>query len=182
MNDSRRVASLLGSASLALLLLASSRLRATGQAMPEATHARAEISGTLTLTLDGVSVQLSPADLGSMPQTTLTVRNAHSQAQESYTGVAMSDLLTKAGFPSSRQNQQRLLHSYLRAQGSDFYFVLYSGTEIESNLHSGNVIVALQLNGGSLGADGHFKLVSSEDTRPARWVRNLVSLTLVTVN
>ncbi len=78
--------------------------------------------------------------------------------------------------------EQRLFHSYLRAQGTDNYFVLYSGTEVESGLHKGNVLVALRLNGQPLTTDGRFKLVSTEDTRPARWVRNLTLLDFITVN
>jgi hypothetical protein len=48
-------------------------------------------------------------------------------------------------------------------------------------MHAGDVIVALTLDGKPLTEDGAFKLVSTEDKRPARWVRNLMALTLVGV-
>ena len=117
-----------------------------------------------------------------MPQSTLRVHNAHANKDEVYTGVAVSDLLRVAGLPFSKETQQTLLRSYLRAQGTDFYFVLFSAPEVEPDLNTSSVLVATGVDGHDLGADGAFKLVGSGDKRPARWVRNLVSLTLLTVN
>ena len=145
-------------------------------------HPAAPIADMLTLSVDGRSLQLSPADLAALPQTSVTVHNGHTKAEEQYTGVALSDLLARAGVAFAPGTEQRFFHSYLRAQGTDFYFVVYSGTEIESALHKGNVLVALRLNGQPLGSEGRFKMISTEDTRPARWVRNLNNLTFVTLN
>ena len=142
----------------------------------------APVADMLTLTVDGRSLQLKPADLAGMPQTTVTVHNGHTKADEQYTGVALGDLLARAGVTLAPDTVNRFFHSYLRVQGTDNYFVLYSGTEIMSALHKGNVLVALRLNGQPLATDGHFKMISTEDTRPARWVRNLNSLTFTTVN
>ena len=38
------------------------------------------------------------------------------------------------------------------------------------------------LNGQPLGDHGPFQLIVSDDKRPARWVHNLVSITLKTAN
>ncbi len=145
-------------------------------------RAPAERSAILTLTINGVSKQIALKDLASMPQSTLRVHNAHANKDEVYTGVAVSDLLRAAGLPFSKETQQTLLRSYLRAQGTDFYFVLFSASEVEPDLNTSSVLVATGVDGHDLGADGAFKLVGSGDKRPARWVRNLVSLTLLTVN
>jgi hypothetical protein len=40
------------------------------------------------------------------------------------------------------------------------------------------VIVATSLNGKDIGAEGPLKLVSTEDRKPQRWVRNLSAVTL----
>jgi len=60
--------------------------------------------------------------------------------------------------------------------------VLYSGTDIEGSVHSGDVIVATRVNGKDFGDDGEIKLVASKDKKPMRWVRNLTEITLVTVS
>ena len=190
MNACKRVPAVLVRAVLGgvvgLALLGSSN-EASGQQIHGAAHEptprsdAAQLSDTLTLTINGASMQLSLRDLEALPRTTLRVHNTHTNVDESYSGVAMSDLLVKAALPF-KGNEQRFLHSYLRAQGTDRYFVLYSGAEIESAMHNGDVIVALSKDGHTLGEDGRLKLVTSEDKRPARDVRNLTALTLITVN
>lgn len=145
-------------------------------------HTQGERSEMLTLTVGGVSRQISPGDMAKLPQSTLKVHNAHSNRDETYSGVAVADLLASAGLPFSKESQPAFLRSYIRAQGSDFYFVLYSATEVQPELSQTSIIVATQVDGHEIGPDGRFKLVSSGDKRPARWVRNLVSLSLTTLN
>jgi hypothetical protein len=67
------------------------------------------------------------------------------------------------------------------AEGTDGYKVLYSLAEIDPSIHVGDVIVADLLDGQKLGADGAFKLVSTEERRPARWVRNLTTISVINV-
>ena len=67
------------------------------------------------------------------------------------------------------------------ATGTDSYGVLYSLAEVDPAIHTGDVIVADRLDGQKLDKDGAFKMVSSEDRRPARWVRNLTSISVVKV-
>jgi hypothetical protein len=113
-----------------------------------------------------------------MPQKTVTVHNEHTKADESYTGVLLGDLLAKYGFPVGKTTQKKMLRSYLVAEGTDKYWVLYSVTEVEGSEHNGEVIVATSVGGKALGADGQFKLVDSGDKKPQRWVRNLNSITV----
>jgi hypothetical protein len=154
---------------------------ASGQA-PAHHHGGPSIqSTTLQVAAEGSTVTFTPADLAKMPQTTVKVHNKQSQRDESYSGVSVSTLLAKAGFTVGPTTHQKMLHSYLVAQGTDQYWVLYSVTEVEASEHMGDVIVALTVDGHPLTGDGDFKLVSSEDTKPQRWVRNLSSLRLVVV-
>ena len=71
-----------------------------------------------------------------------------------------------------------MLRSYLTAEGTDKYWVLYSVTEVEGSEHDGQVIVATSMNGKPLGDDGQLKLVDSADRKPQRWVRNLNAITV----
>jgi hypothetical protein len=122
------------------------------------------------------------AELQALPQKTATVHNAHTNKDETYTGVALSNLLAKYGASLDKPGQKRILHSYLRVEGTDHYFVLYSAAEIEGAIHHGDVIVATAMDGKGLGEDGALKLVASEDRKPMRWVRNVTKITLVTVD
>jgi len=87
-------------------------------------------------------------------------------------------LLVKAGFVADKTAQQKMLRSYLRVEGTDKYWVVYSLTEVEGSEHDGDVIVATSVDGHGLGADGELKLVSTEDKKPQRWVRNLSAIAL----
>jgi hypothetical protein len=135
-------------------------------------------STSLTLTVDGKSTVFSTADFKAMPQKTVKVHNAHTNADETYSGVPLGDLLAKAGFVADKTTQQKMLHSYLRIEGTDKYWVVYSLTEVEGSEHEGDVIVATSVDGKGLGADGELKLISTGDKKPQRWVRNLAAIRL----
>jgi hypothetical protein len=165
----------------AALLLAPSALFAQvspmGATMPAKPPAPASTS--LTLTVNGKATRFSVAELKAMPQKSLQVHNEHTKMDETYSGVALGDLLAKAGFTVDQTTHRTMLRSYLKAAGTDQYWVLYSVTEVEGSEHAGDVIVATAMDGKGLGADGELKLVSSEDKKPQRWVRNLTAIEMV---
>ena len=136
----------------------------------------APLSSGLTLTVDGKTTTFSVAELKAMAQKTVKVHNEHTKMDESYSGVALGDLLAKTGFAVSTATHRTMLRSYIKAEGTDKYWVLYSATEVEGSEHAGDVIVATSMDGKGLGADGELKLVSSEDAKPQRWVRNLMAI------
>lgn len=154
---------------------------AFGQATAEHQHAKAIVSTELKVTVDGKSTTMSLADLAAMPQKTITVHNEHTNANETYAGVALGDLLAKYGFAISQSTHRKMLRSYITAGGTDKYWVLYSATEVEGSEHTADVIVATSMDGKPLGDDGQIKLIDSADKKPQRWVRNLATITLVTV-
>jgi hypothetical protein len=135
-------------------------------------------STSLTVNIDGKYTQFSTAELKAMPQKTVKVHNEHAKADETYSGVSLGDVLAKAGFVVDKSTQKKMLHSYLLAEGSDLYWVVYSVAEVEASEHDGDVIVATSMDGKPLGADGELKLVSTGDKKPQRWVRNLAAIKL----
>lgn len=169
-------------ACLTLGLLVANAPRSQAESAPmtmsEHAHAPSTPSTSLTLAIEGKTTTLSVADLQAMPQKTVTVYNEHLKLDETYTGVSLGDLLTKYGFPVDKTTHQKMLRSYIKAEGTDKYWVLYSVTEIEPSEHNADVIVATTLAEKPLGEDGQFKLVSTADKRPQRWVRNLTAITL----
>jgi hypothetical protein len=128
--------------------------------------------------VDGKDTILTVAELQAMPQKTLTVHNEHTKMDETYSGVALGDLLAKYDFPVDKSTHRKMLRSYVVAEGMDKYWVLYSLTEIEASEHNADVIVATTMGGKPLGDDGQLKLVDSADKRPERWVRNLSTITV----
>ena len=122
---------------------------------------------------------LTAADLKAMPHTTVTTHNSHTNADEVYSGVRLADLLSKIGAPLGSNLHGKALALYIVATGSDGYKAVLALGEADPSFHPGEVVVADALDGKSLDAhNGPFKLVVTEDKRPARSVRNLVSIEL----
>lgn len=132
-------------------------------------------------TYEGKTLTLSPEELAALPHKSVSVFNAHSKANETYSGVLLADLLSKVGVPSGEKVRGKLFLLGVVASGTDGYGVLYSLAEVDPAIHTGDVIVADTLDGQKLTKDGAFKMVSSEERRPARWVRNLTSISVVKV-
>jgi len=119
------------------------------------------------------------ADFKALPHVKVTVHNEHSKADETYSGVRLADLLAKLNAPLGHDLRGNALAAYVSATGSDGYVAVLALAEVDTAFHPGDVIVADTMNGQPLDAkSGPFKLVVSEDKRPARWVRNLVSIQL----
>ena len=115
--------------------------------------------------------------LQSMPHTTLTVTNSHTGATETYTGVTLIDLLAKAGVPHGNELHGKSLAEYIVATGSDGYKAVLALAEADPEFHPGTIIVADTLAGKPLDEKtGPYKLVVSEDKRPARSVHSLVKI------
>jgi len=67
------------------------------------------------------------------------------------------------------------------AEAADGYRVVYSIAELDPDFQESDVIVADTLNGSPLGEkQGPFKMVAPHDKRPARWIRMLKTLTVLT--
>jgi hypothetical protein len=125
------------------------------------------------------AAKLSGADIKGAPHVTVTVHNPHANTDETYSGVRLADLLSKFGAPLGKDLRGAALANYLVATGSDGYKAVLALAEVDPDFHSGEVVVADTMDGKPLDAhSGPFKLVVSEDKRPARSVRNLVSIEL----
>ena len=174
-------AALLGAVAFATLI--PGQLRA--QQAPAAPTGLAATSASVTDELrisaytkpDGLKLKV--ADLKVMQRTTVTVHNEHSKADETYAGVRLADLLGKLGAPLGHDLRGVALSGYIVATGSDGYVAVIALAEADPTFHSGEIVVADTMNGQPLDAkSGPFKMVVTEDKRPARWVRNLISIEL----
>lgn len=125
-------------------------------------------------------LELTAADLKNMPRKTLTVANPHEKKSETYEGVLLQTLLAKAGAPQGHDMRGPAMATYVLAEASDGYRVVFSLAELDADFTDAQVLVADTLDGAPLGGNlGPLRLVVPQDKRPARWVRMLKSLTVV---
>lgn len=124
-------------------------------------------------------VSLTIAEFKSMPHLSVTIHNSHSNADETYSGVRLADLLAKVGAPLGSNLRAKALAQYIVAGGSDGYQTVLSLGEVDPEFHPGEVVVADSMDGKPLDLrSGPLKLVVTEDKHPARSVRNLVQIEL----
>jgi hypothetical protein len=169
---------------LGVALVVSSRLPAQ-QSATSPTAAAQSAPDTLALLTysDHKSVTLSATEFKAIPHVSVTIHNSHTNAEETYSGVRLSDLLARIGAPLGNELRGKALANYVVATGSDGYKTVLALGEVDPTFHPGDVLVADSMDGKPLDAhSGPFKLVVTEDKRPARSVRNLVSIELKEAN
>jgi len=136
-------------------------------------------AGPLKITFGDKSAEWTTAALAALPHKTVTVIDAHSKANQSYSGVPLMELLTQLGV--SDKPHGKFLRFYLVVEGSDGYKTVYSLAEVNPNAHEGTVIVADALDGKPLQAAGPLELIATADKVGSRWVRNLVAVRVLAV-
>jgi DMSO/TMAO reductase YedYZ molybdopterin-dependent catalytic subunit len=137
--------------------------------------AQLRICGAVTTPLT-----LTVADLKGMPRTTIRAANSHEKKTETYEGVLLEELLRKAGAPHGEQLRGPLMTSYVIAEAEDGYRVVFALAELDSGFVDSQALVADTMDGAPIGPKlGPFRLVAPHEKRPARWVRMLKSITVV---
>ncbi len=143
-----------------------------------AASAKADV---LTITAGpGLRGVFTVATLKEYPHQTVTIFDHHTNRNETYSGVPLIDLLAKLGVPHGEALRSKALAKFVVATGADGYKSVVALAEIDPEFHPGMVLVADTMDGKPLGSAGPFRLVVSEDKRPARSVRNLVSIEVKT--
>jgi DMSO/TMAO reductase YedYZ molybdopterin-dependent catalytic subunit len=142
--------------------------------------ARAQTAASQHLKIYGgvkTELELSAGDLKQYPRKSLKTVNPHSQKEESYEGVAVQELLHRAGVPEGENLRGAAMTTYVVAEASDGYRVVFSVGELDAGIGDSGAIVADTLDGAPLdNKRGPFQLVVPHDKRAARWVRMLTAL------
>lgn len=121
-----------------------------------------------------------PLDGEARAQLTRTVveAKAHGKAL-SCEGVALSDLLRKAGAMPAEKLPSEMLDHYVVVVARDGYRVTYSLAELDPATGNRLVYVIDRCAGKELDLeDGPLRLLTPADQRPARWVRQVETITV----
>lgn len=135
-------------------------------------------AGPLVVTFGSKHAEWTPQSLASLPHVTINVYNEHAKANQTYSGVPLIELLKPLGV--SEKPHGKDLRLYLIAEGSDGYQVVYSIAEVTPDVHDASILAADSMDGKPMGDNGPLQLVATGEKRPARWVRNLVAIHVMT--
>ncbi|MFC4527224.1 molybdopterin-dependent oxidoreductase [Dyella halodurans] len=124
------------------------------------------------------ALTLEASALAAMPHTGIRAA-AHDESPSDWRGVALRDILLRAGVPLDKPLRGKALANFVRVTATDHYQVVFGLADLDPSLGNTQVILADQKDGKPLAEDGPFRLVVGGDQRPARWVRSVAAIEIV---
>jgi hypothetical protein len=130
----------------------------------------------------GTPLDLGAADVAALPHTELRAVDSHGKGGL-FRGVEVAELLRRAGAASGDALRGSHLRDVVRVESADGYVVAFTLAELDPATGARRVLLADALDGQPLGAEqGPWRLVVPEDKRPARWARQVRSITVVVLD
>jgi hypothetical protein len=127
---------------------------------------------------DGAEVKVTADDWTKLPRATIKAVD-HQGVQVSFEGVPVREVLQLVRAPEGKQLRGKNLSLYLVAEGADGYRVLYALPELDPDFTDGVILIADRKDGQALSLkEGPLRIVVPWEKREARWLRQLVTLTL----
>ncbi|HBK47559.1 MAG TPA: molybdopterin-binding protein [Xanthomonadaceae bacterium] len=124
---------------------------------------------------DGKAVSLSEDQLRSVPRQSLSATSHGKSAR--YEGYDLVQVLKAAGVSPVESLRGKDLRLAVRVTAADGYQVVFALSELDPTLGGRRVVLADRADGAPLApADGPWRLVVPDDSRPARWVRQVTSI------
>jgi DMSO/TMAO reductase YedYZ molybdopterin-dependent catalytic subunit len=132
---------------------------------------------TIRVLVDGKPpVTLDRQALAGMPRSSVDTPAIHHEPPANWQGVALEDVLQRAGAPSGEQLRGHGMATIVRVTAADHYQVVFSLGELDPMLGNERVLLADTQDGHPLTKDGPFRLVVPGDKRPARWIHDVTTI------
>lgn len=125
-----------------------------------------------------VDVPLDAATLLALPRHAVEA-SAHDQALHCE-GVELAALLRKVGAMPADPLRGKPLADYVRVEARDGYRAVFSLAELDATLGNAKVFLVDRCDGKPLDdKSGPLRLIAPGESRPARWVRQVQSIRVV---
>jgi DMSO/TMAO reductase YedYZ molybdopterin-dependent catalytic subunit len=123
-------------------------------------------------------LKLTAGDLAAMPRLTVRAKE-HNGVEAAFEGVALIEVLKTAGVKFGESMRGKALSTYLVVKASDGYQVVFTPPELDPAFTDRIVLLADRKNGAPLSAaEGPLRIVVPDEKRQARWVRNVLSISV----
>lgn len=150
-----------------ILLLLIAGLTTQAQTKEAVVKITGEVTNPLTI---------GPAELQQYKQTTVTRKDKDGKAHI-YSGVIVSEILTKAGVTLGADLHGKNLVKYLLVEASDGYQVLFALAELDKGFTDRVIILADKIDGQPLApADGPFRIIVQDEKKPARCIKQVTGM------
>jgi hypothetical protein len=141
------------------------------------------IPGALAQTLqiidvDGHATAVTAVQIANLPHVTVDVHDHDTPAQ--FEGVPLASLLATANIRLGDALRGSHMSDALLVEAADGYKVVFALAEVDPAFATREIILADKRNGKALDAkEGPFRIVAPGDKRPARWVRQVVTMKII---
>ena len=123
-------------------------------------------------------LKLSAPDWAKLPRRTLKAKD-HDGKEATFEGVALYEVLKLAGVPFGEQLRGRQIALFLLVEAADGYKAVFALPELDPAYTDRNIILADRRDDAPLSEkEGRLRVVVPDEKRQARWVRQVVSLTI----
>lgn len=134
------------------------------------------VSGEVTTPLN-----LTVQDLSAYKQVSHKVKDRDGKEHE-FKGVALIEVLEKAGVTTGGKLRGENLAKCVLVKAADGYEVIYSLPEIDPEFTDQVIILATEKDGQPLpNGEGPFRIITPNDKKQARWIREVRSIKIVFV-
>lgn len=139
-------------------------------------------TGTVSATVDfstgfATPLTVDAALLDTLPASRVTAMD-HG-VQGTWDGVALVDVLRKAGAPLDKYLRGPNLTRYILVTASDGYRTMFTLAELDATFGDAQVMLAFARDGAALSEkEGPYRLIVPGDTKQARWIRQVARVEL----
>jgi DMSO/TMAO reductase YedYZ molybdopterin-dependent catalytic subunit len=141
-----------------------------------------DLNAQSTITITGEvtkQLKLTPQDIAKYPQVEVKAKDREGK-EHTFKGTALATVLDSAGVTLGKNLRGENLAKYVIVTAADNYQVVYSLAEIDPEFAPNTVLLCTHVDGNLLPkGEGPFRLVNPIDKRPARWIREVVSIKIV---
>ena len=121
-------------------------------------------------------LRLTAAELNQLPRQTVMAR-AHDKKEARFAGVALFDVLKKAGLPTGKDLRGKAVALYLVVEAADGYRAVFALPELDPAFTDRVILLADRRDGQALSSrDGPLQIVVPGEKRHSRWVRQVIAL------
>jgi hypothetical protein len=135
---------------------------------------------TLQVTYQDKTVSVDSSELAKLP--VKEVEASDHQTTHRYSGVLVRDILGLVGVPGGLLGG-KALSLLVRVTGKDNYSVVFGLAEFDPEFNDRSIVLADKQDGQPLPDNAApFRIVIPGDSRPARWVRQVKSIEVISLS
>lgn len=129
---------------------------------------------------DGALAALTAAQIAALPHVSVSLKDHDTQAQ--FDGVPLAEVLKLAGVEAAGKMKGPQLTQALLIEASDGCKVVCALAEIDPDFATREILLADKRDGKPLDEkQGPFRIVAPGDKRPARWIRQVTTIKIISV-